>query len=570
MDNDVQQSELLRKPESPPSARRFYPKLLALAACFILFVGGYALVRWAMSNGQAAVVPPQHAPAPKYFVGWTRPDFVLVISGQTFGYLQPCGCSEPQYGGLARRWEFINSLKQKQWHVVPLDLGDIFPKSSDTPSQQNLLKYETAMRALHAMGYHAIGIGKQELGVPLTSALVQFSAQDNPRPRPVAANLAGVDENGVFHALNVRPFETIESKGSVPKIGVVGMIGKTVQGHFKNDMNLKFVSEQVTAALGDLAKLETKFNVVLFQTDEKPRPGVESEVEQVVTWCLQQVPTPLHVAIHSHDDPEPPGQPLDLKGTQLITVGHKGKYVGVLGVWNKAGRHEYKYEMALMGPEFDPQADNPITQLLEDYTKRVKDNNLMAKFLPTPHKNQVLLRARNIETKFVGSEICASCHFDAHQIWSQQKGKLAHNRAFDTLVNAKNPGLRQFDGECMQCHTTGFKHDWGYNDPRYDKPANEKEKKKFAELKFELLGVGCESCHGPASAHVKNVNDLEIRKLINPWAKHHNVALDEKVRRQRINTFCQTCHDIDNDVHWNFDKSWPKVEHMNPPAKKEK
>src|SRR5215510_10338658 len=263
MDNEVQKTALPIKPQSRPSPRRFDPRLLALAACMILFAGGYGVVRWAISNGQAAVVSPQHGPEPKYFAGWTKPDFVLVISGQTFGYLQPCGCSEPQYGGLARRWEFINSLKQKGWHVVPLDLGDIFPKSSDTPAQQNLFKYETAMRALHAMGYRAIGIGKQELGVPLTTALAQYSAQDNPRPRPVAANLAGVDPAGIYHALNARPFEIIEGKGGVPAIGVVGMIGKTVQDHFKNDMSLAFADQQVAAALNDLAKQGTKLNILL-------------------------------------------------------------------------------------------------------------------------------------------------------------------------------------------------------------------------------------------------------------------------------------------------------------------
>ena len=28
----------------------------------------------------------------------------LLLSGESHGYLQPCGCSEPQKGGLARRY----------------------------------------------------------------------------------------------------------------------------------------------------------------------------------------------------------------------------------------------------------------------------------------------------------------------------------------------------------------------------------------------------------------------------------------------------------------------------------
>src|SRR5689334_7347867 len=34
------------------------------------------------------------------FFGWPKPDFALVLSAQMHGYLGPCGCSDPQYGGL--------------------------------------------------------------------------------------------------------------------------------------------------------------------------------------------------------------------------------------------------------------------------------------------------------------------------------------------------------------------------------------------------------------------------------------------------------------------------------------
>src|SRR5438874_228415 len=36
-----------------------------------------------------------------------KPEAVLVLSGQTFGFVQPCGCSRPQMGGLERRANFI-------------------------------------------------------------------------------------------------------------------------------------------------------------------------------------------------------------------------------------------------------------------------------------------------------------------------------------------------------------------------------------------------------------------------------------------------------------------------------
>jgi Cytochrome c554 and c-prime len=536
-----------RLPISPP--RTVWP-FAVLAACVLLFGAGYALVRWNLANGRAAVDPPA-SQAPKLFIGWTKPDFTLVITGQLYGYLQPCGCSDPQYGGLARRYEFINELTKKGWRVVPLDVGDLFPKNSETPSAQNLLKYETAMRALHAMGYHAVGIGKQELTAPLTTALGAYSL-NNPRPRPVAANLTGAETEGIFNAMNVRPFEIIRLEG-LPKIGVVGMIGKTLQDAVKADPNLKFNREGATAALKELAKQKTDFNIVLFQSDEKFTPAAAPEVETCTDWCVKQNIVPLHVVLHTYHDPEPPGLPKVLNSTQLVSVGHKGKYVGVLGVWQKkGGGFDYKYEMVLIGPEYEPKSPSPVSKLMEDYSQRVMKQNFVEKFLRVAHANSV---AQKGGATYVGSDRCIRCHKEAHQIWKNSK----HALAFLTLVNDKNPPNRQFDGECLQCHTTGFKYDGGYNDPKV---------KAQPELHKKLVDVGCESCHGPASAHVKDTENMEARRLLNPWAKHFNPNLPQQARLQKIDNFCQNCHDIENDVHWQFSKRWPEVIHMNPPEKK--
>ena len=39
---------------------------------------------------------------PNIFVGWNKPDLAIVISGQMYGYLQPCGCFRSQKGRLKR------------------------------------------------------------------------------------------------------------------------------------------------------------------------------------------------------------------------------------------------------------------------------------------------------------------------------------------------------------------------------------------------------------------------------------------------------------------------------------
>ena len=34
--------------------------------------------------------------------------------------------------------------------------------------------------------------------------------------------------------------------------------------------------------------------------------------------------------------------------------------------------------------------------------------------------------------------------------------------------------------------------------------------------------------------------------------------------------FCQSCHDIENDVHWNFEKRWPQIIHTTPANERKK
>src|SRR5437016_8696433 len=123
-----------------------------------------------------------------------------------------------QKGGLARRYNFIQGLKDKGWPVTAVDLGEIAQSSGP----QQILKYVVSMNALRLMGYRAIGIGKSEFLMPFTEALGNYSI-NSPEPRLVAVNLANTDKGELFHDLNVRKGEIYQA-GTL-KVGVVGSIG---------------------------------------------------------------------------------------------------------------------------------------------------------------------------------------------------------------------------------------------------------------------------------------------------------------------------------------------------------
>jgi hypothetical protein len=256
----------------------------------------------------------------------------------------------------------------------------------------------------------------------------------------------------------------------------------------------------------------------------------------------------------------------------ILQVGHKGRYVGVVGAFPKpGGSFDLKYQLVPLGEEYltpegpEAEKDHKVLAILEEYARQVRDRNLLAKVPQVPHPAQ--LQARELNLSYVGSEKCNGCHAAEYLKWKDSK----HSHAMEALEKyAKRPGLRNLDGECVVCHTVGFGYNTGYR--------NE-------EKTPELRHVGCESCHGPGSGHMTAPNNPELLKLMSPWkqAKGDRLpepALIEKlaqlnpvergqvaltpVQQRMINSVsraCMKCHDAENDPHFDLFKYWPKVNH---------
>jgi hypothetical protein len=259
----------------------------------------------------------------------------------------------------------------------------------------------------------------------------------------------------------------------------------------------------------------------------------------------------LHVIQCLSASDEPSSEPTFVGNTLIAATGHKGRYVGVVGVWatgQPERPYDFRYELVSLGEDFmtpeDRQAKQPVLALMEQYAGELKSQNYLEKYGQMKHPSQLLVPGA-VPT-FVGSEKCKKCHELAHDVWAKSK----HSHAFDSLAKAKNPGLRTFDAECVVCHTVGFGYESGYR--------GEKETPK-------LKDVGCESCHGPASEHVKKASDERWYPILNPWRPSQNeTAAQKDERMQRIDNLCQSCHDIDNDVHYKFAKRWPPIVHSTP------
>ena len=146
--------------------------------------------------------------------------------------------------------------------------------------------------------------------------------------------------------------------------------------------------------------------------------------------------------------------------------------------------------------EQDAPRASSVSRAMKAYDRRVNRHNreLFADLRPEP--------VAEGEPHYVGSPACQSCHETEYSWWRSH----AHGRAYATLVERD----KQFNLSCVGCHVTGYMKAGGSTVTH--------------NLDGALVDVGCESCHGPASAHV---DDPEAPEL---------------VARQAPEVLCVTCH----------------------------
>jgi hypothetical protein len=274
--------------------------------------------------------------------------------------------------------------------------------------------------------------------------------------------------------------------------------------------------------------------------------------------------------------------------TMICQVGQKGQSVGVVGVYKTAAGTELYYQRVWMTDQFDTPAGkekgHPVLKLLDDYSDTVRDNDYLSEM--ARRKKPHVLQAQHKGAEYAGDAKCQNCHAAEAAVWANSK----HAHAYDALAKvASRPGGRNFDGECIVCHTVGYEYQTGY--------LNEK---KTPHLK----NVQCQSCHGPASLHVAEEEGNAKKKaraqqhqfaaMLSPWKaaaggqglmppleKLEKMAKEKDPREQEamltpaetrvylsVYETCTKCHDIDNDPKFKLYEYWHHIAHTGLKKKK--
>ena len=219
-------------------------------------------------------------------------------------------------------------------------------------------------------------------------------------------------------------------------------------------------------------------------------------------------------------------QQLQTENRSLVYfVTNEGRTLGILRVHlqKNAPLTTTGNEVRLLDDQI-PQ-DAALQNLLHSYREEIRKkklavddpNNLAASAVPGVRRAAV----------YVGTEKCVACHRAAATVWSAS----AHSHAFTTLKNRDAAA----DPKCIGCHTVGFGDASGY---------------QRAFQGAQLVDVGCESCHGPGSLHVRQ--------------KEGEAAIDFTFRPLDAGD-CSKCHYGEFSRPFKWETFWPAIQHGKEP-----
>jgi Cytochrome c554 and c-prime len=372
-----------------------------------------------------------------------RRSLVVAVSGDTAGWIVPCGCTSSQSGGLLRRGSLLADLREKH-ELVYLDAGGAPSGISlyDREKFEAVLAGERLLNiAAHNLGGPEAALGPQQLREIAARMSAPF----------VSANLR--DAEGQLIA---EPYRIVQTPAG--KLAVVGVLSATYQA---GDCR---VGDPRQAILDLLPRMAGEYDWLAILA--------YLPVDELRTFASSLPEADLIIG-------GPTGQcipPIEVGPTLLASATNKGKFlltlrppeVGARGPWQGT-----VLELNESYPDDHTQVDN-LAQFRQDLAEldiAAADSGLLAnaaaQFPP--------------DYRVAGTTTCRNCHADDCQTWDAS----AHGHAWATLANQG----AHVDSYCQQCHTTAFGLPGGF---------------VSAKRGIDQTNVGCESCHGPSRTHALN------------------------------------------------------------------
>ncbi|RMF18247.1 MAG: hypothetical protein D6758_04605 [Gammaproteobacteria bacterium] len=408
-------------------------------------------------------------------------EWTLVYAGNLNGELEACGCTvEGNLGGILRQTQILDAWRAEKPDTFFVNAGGLFNSRSPTDKITSAFIRSGAAQ----QGWDAIGLQWKDLdyGVePLVESGLPWVASN-------AVNL---------------PFE---------KVRLIEKAGRKLA--FYSWLN---PSESPYAAMqGDgfpRAEASAAFSAQLKNSREQGYLNVVSttltaeEADRLLPMDLIDVLI-VRAVDEEYREPVMKGQ------TLILQPGTRGQRLArlTLNVSDK-GEVSVKAHQVFTLPAKVGEAER-LKDWYQGYTDALMED----------YQRQVALltgEGASAKSPYAGTEACAGCHVAASEAWKNSN----HAHAFEQLEKVN----KQFDANCIGCHTVGFGEPGGFIDPQSTP---------------ERMNVQCESCHGPAKAHVESGGQVKLAEVLGEQGP-----------------VCLQCHTPEHSPSFDFETYWPRIVH---------
>jgi predicted CXXCH cytochrome family protein len=436
------------------------------------------------------------------------PSLRLAVITDLKGYLEPCGCTSNPLGGIDRLAAQIEALRKDEVPLLVLLVGDVFFDEAELdPARvdQATRNAETLTRILNRIGVTAALVGRR----------------DRAQPKALRTSLR---EQSAFRWLAPeRETEVMQHRAGNLHVALIGA---------QPDASADRVAEAAAAAT---AKSDLGIVLMSGSRRDASRLGAIDGVDFVAQGGLDR------------DAPIPPRQAGD---AWVLHAGRQGQGLTVVDVFCRNKDASFEDRSDWSREERAAQLDRQVEELaakieawdesgefgdaeLEPQRSRLADlreqraaldasriesdgNAFFARWVELPKNaprdravrklmrehDRAVNEANRIafanlkppplgpeDVAYVGSVACSSCHQAAFAWWRNH----AHGAAYLTLQQRQ----KEFNLDCVGCHVTGYEEPGGSTVTH--------------NLDMALVGVGCESCHGPGAAHSKDPEVAVVR-----------------------------------------------------------
>jgi hypothetical protein len=369
----------------------------------------------------------------------------VVVSGDTAGWIVPCGCTSNQSGGLPRRAAFIAERRQ----AGPVIVADAGGAPGGT-SLYDRARFEAILAGELAQGLVAHNLGGPE--VALGIEYLQRLAREKQIPL-ISANLRDPAGRRILE-----PCRIVESGGM--RVALIGVFKTYAAIASARDFD---IGDPRSAVLATLAAIAGQFDraVVLAHLREDDLRALAADLPEVD--AVIGGPTGQSIA------PERVGQ------TIVASATNKGKFLICLALTTDRRTGAISADVVELSDKFhdDPAQLELLRSFRNELGRRDFDaaETGLAPRLPgrSPPGFEI-----------AGNGECRACHAEEFRDWNSSQ----HARAWETLVT----GGVHVDPACQVCHTTGYGLPGGF---------------QSLARSAGRVAVGCENCHGPSRAHVE-------------------------------------------------------------------